>query len=56
MSHRATAHSQAKMIVGDVNQFSDANEVVSDVWPVAKNYFYVELRNNKQMIPSAIRN
>jgi len=51
MSKPANDNSGAKMIVGDVDQFSYADEVVNFVWPVTKNYFYVEMRKNDPKAP-----
>lgn len=46
-SEAAKGRSRAGMIVGDVNQFSYAEDVVNAVWPVTRDYFYIELRRNK---------
>lgn len=51
MSHNADRDSAGTMSVGDVDRFFDrfsyGDEVVSDVWPVPQDYFYVELRKGE---------
>jgi hypothetical protein len=47
MSDSADDDSTAIISVGDADQFSYADEVVSDVWPVWQDYFYVELRKGE---------
>jgi hypothetical protein len=47
MSDKADHDSEAPMSIGDVDQFSYADEVVKDVWPVPQDYFYVELRKGE---------
>jgi hypothetical protein len=46
MSVPASTGSNSRIIVGDVNEFSYGEDVVKAVWPVAKDFFYVELRRN----------
>jgi hypothetical protein len=51
MSLAADRDTSSAMVVGDLDQssgdFSYADEVASAVWPVWKDYFYVELREGK---------
>ena len=47
MSKPATETSSDTMSIGDVNKFWYVEQVVSYVWPVPQNYFYVELRKGE---------
>jgi hypothetical protein len=47
MSNPSIEDNAAALSVGDVNEFSYADEVVRDVWPVPQDYFYIELRRGE---------
>lgn len=47
MSRTALSSSSTTMRVGDVDQFSYADNVVGYVWPVPQDYFYFELRKGE---------
>jgi hypothetical protein len=47
MSVNATDSSGDIISVGDADQFSYGDKVVSDIWPSPQNYFYVELRKGE---------
>jgi hypothetical protein len=57
MSDQANLDSHAPMSIGDGENLSDrdrfsySDEVVSEVWPVTQNYFYIELRKNDHRMP-----
>ncbi|MGH7925366.1 MAG: hypothetical protein ACREQH_12335, partial [Candidatus Binatus sp.] len=57
ISNPANLDSDDPLSVGDdgfSDRFSYSDEVVSDLWPVPQNYFYVELRKNEKRPPGQL--